>query len=135
MMAVMAQATARDRASAKLTPQLQQLFEGAHNHGGIAAGRLAGLTRKMMDADFRHGRAQLSCARQYLDIDQRTRAAKLRKQPLEQVAAIELEAAIDVAHGNAEEDPGHPVVHERVQPANGGVVACDAVAAHDIELA
>src|SRR4029077_7956975 len=80
----------------KLTPQLQHFPKGANDHPGVAARWLSGLARVVMHAHLGDGCAKLPRAREYLDVDQRPGAAKLGKQAFEDIAAIELEPAIDV---------------------------------------
>src|SRR5438552_8134993 len=92
-------------ASPKLTPQLHEFSKGANDHRRIATGWLTRFARVVMNTHLGDRRPDFSCACEHLHIDKRTGAPKLREQPLDQVAAVDLEAAIDVAHGNLEEQP------------------------------
>src|SRR5262245_59812961 len=88
--------------SPKLTPQLQQLAERTDDDARIPTRRLAHLAREVMHADFLHPGPTLSCPREDLDVNERTGAAKLRQQRIQQVATVYLEAAIHVAYRDPE---------------------------------
>src|SRR5947207_4393680 len=109
--------TPRVRAAplSKLTPQLQHLPERADDHGRTAARLAAGLPWKVMHSDFRDPRAELPRARQHLHVDERAGAAKLRHQAIEHLAAVNLERAVHVADGNAEQEPARLVVEKRIE--------------------
>ena len=84
----------------------------------------------MVDADLPEHRAALARAGEQLDVDQRAGAGEGKSRDC--LAPVELEGAVDVAHGDAEEQPGKAVVERGVELAVPRIAPHDAVAADDV---
>src|SRR5437773_9891222 len=113
---------------AKLLPQVPELAEGFADHLQVCAGGSSGGARIVPHGNFANAMSRCSGTQQDFGGDERTVGA--HRHRLQNLAAEEFEAAVDVAQFEAEEHPLQATPRPRVHPANEMVLTIHPVADH-----